>query len=253
MESLKRVEYFDIEFDEAPGHPSRRSLKPSRPPVLLILHTEHASPGYVGLALKSLGFPLDIRRPCMGESLPSSLENHSGAMIFGGPMSVNDNENFVRRELEWISVPLKEKKPFLGICLGAQMLAKHLGSEVGPDPDGYVEVGYYPVRPVAEGAGRIDVPDQVFQWHLEGFSLPRGAKLICQGEGPFANQGFSYDGSAYGFQFHPEITFGMLKQWISRTPENLTLKGAQAEVDLLEAHVAQAVAVRYWLQEFMKS
>ena len=69
--------------------------------------------------------PLDIRRPRFGDPLPHTLEaNHAGAVIFGGPMSVNDPDGFVRDEIEWIKVPLAEQKPLLGICLGAQMLAR---------------------------------------------------------------------------------------------------------------------------------
>ena len=62
-------------------------------------------------------------------------------------MSANDKDDFVRRETEWIAVPLAERKPFLGICLGAQMLARHLGSRVYPDAEGQAEIGYYPIRP----------------------------------------------------------------------------------------------------------
>ena len=69
------------------------------------------------------------------------------AIIFGGPMSANDNDDFIRREIDWLAVPLKENKPFLGICLGAQMLARHLGGRVVPHPEGHAEVGYYPIRP----------------------------------------------------------------------------------------------------------
>src|SRR5262245_66052860 len=97
-------------------------------PVLFILHQEHSTPGRVAQALKSRGFTFDIRRPRFGDPLPETLEQHTGAVIFGGPMSANDEEEFVRREIEWLKVPLKEEKPFLGICLGAQILARHLGS-----------------------------------------------------------------------------------------------------------------------------
>ena len=65
----------------------------------------------------------------------------AGAVIFGGPMRSNDNEAWIRREIDWIGVPLREDKPFLGICLGAQMLARHLGGKVGPREDGTVEIG----------------------------------------------------------------------------------------------------------------
>src|ERR1700730_11074531 len=75
-------------------------------PVLIILHQETSTSGRVGNALRSLGHPLDIRRPRFGDPLPETLEGHAGAVIFGGPMSANDPDDFVRREIDWIAGPL---------------------------------------------------------------------------------------------------------------------------------------------------
>jgi len=111
-------------------------------PVLIVLHQETSTPGRVGNALRALGHPLDIRRPRFGDPLPESLDGHAGAVIFGGPMSANDPDDFVRREIDWISVPLREQRPFLGICLGAQMLAMQLGARVAPHPQGRAQIGY---------------------------------------------------------------------------------------------------------------
>ena len=88
-------------------------------------------------------------------------------MIFGGPMSANDEEDWIKREIDWIGSPLKENKPFLGICLGAQLLARHLGHPVGSHPEGRVEVGYYPIHPTEEGHSVCDCrfPNRVYQWH----------------------------------------------------------------------------------------
>src|SRR6266478_1645601 len=93
------------------------------PPVLIVLHQESSTPGRVGNALRALGHRLDIRRPRFGDPLPNTLEQHAGAVVFGGPMSANDSDNYIRREIDWIEIPLCEQRPFLGICLGAQMLA----------------------------------------------------------------------------------------------------------------------------------
>src|SRR3979490_614490 len=97
-------------------------------PILIVLHQETSSPGRGGHALRARGQPLDARRPRFGDPLPETMAQHAAAIIFGGPMSANDTDDFVRREIDWLAVPLREKKPFLGICLGAQMLAQHLGS-----------------------------------------------------------------------------------------------------------------------------
>ena len=91
-------------------------------PILIVLHQETSTPGRVGNALRALGHGLDIRRPRFGDPLPETLEGHAGAVIFGGPMSANDPDDFVRQEIDWISVPLREQRPFLGICLGARFL-----------------------------------------------------------------------------------------------------------------------------------
>lgn len=99
-------------------------------PVLLILHQETSSPGRVGQALSKLGFPLDVRRPRFGDSLPETMDDHAAAVIFGGPPSANDPDDYIKIETDWIGVPLRDNKPFLGICLGAQMMARKLGAPV---------------------------------------------------------------------------------------------------------------------------
>ena len=80
--------------------------------VLIILHQESSTPGRVGQKLIARGFELDIRRPPLGDELPETLDQHAGAIMFGGPMSANDPDEFVKRETDWIGVPLKEERPF---------------------------------------------------------------------------------------------------------------------------------------------
>src|ERR1700756_324242 len=137
--------------DAAPIAAASRAAISSFRPVLVILHQETSTPGRIGNALRALGYPLDIRRPRFGDVLPTTLEQHAGAVIFGGPMSANDADDFVRREIDWIEVPLREQRPFLGICLGAQMLAKHLGAKGAPHAQGLTQIGYYPIRPTDAG------------------------------------------------------------------------------------------------------
>ena len=160
--------------------------------------------------------PLDMRRPRLGDPLPGTMAEHAGAIFFGGPMSANDTDDFVRREIDWLAVPLRERKPFLGICLGAQMLAHHLGSRVFRHPDGHAEVGYYPIRPTEIGRAVCDPwPEQVYQWHREGFDLPLGAELLAEGDS-FPVQAFRYGGRAYAFQFHPDVTHATMCRWTTR-------------------------------------
>src|SRR5436190_23839087 len=68
-------------------------------PVLIILHQETSTPGRIGNALRALGHRLDIRRPRFGDALPQTLDAHAGAVIFGGPMSANDPDEYIRREI----------------------------------------------------------------------------------------------------------------------------------------------------------
>src|ERR1700748_128420 len=171
------------------------------PPVLIILHQETSTPGRVGNALRALGYRLHIRRPRVGDPLPETLDHHAGAVIFGGPMSANDPDDYVRREIDWIEVALREQRPFMGICLGAQMLARHLGAKVAPHPQGRAQMGYYPIRPTAAGhAACPGWPDHVYHWHREGFELPAGAELLAGGS-DFPVRDLPL-GHAFGFHVH---------------------------------------------------
>ena len=191
--------------------PAARPLRP----VLIILHQETSSPGRVGNALRALGHPLDIRRPRFGDALPETLDGHAGAVIFGGPMSANDPDDYVRREIDWIAVPLREQRPFLGICLGAQMLARHLGARVAPHPRRPRADRLLPDPPDARRAGCLPA--------LAGPCLPlapRGIRAACGrriagGGSDFPVEAFQFD-HAFGFQFHPDVTYAMMHRWTTR-------------------------------------
>jgi len=220
-------------------------------PILAILHQEHSTPGRVGQALRNLGFPLDIRRPRFGDPLPETMKHHAGAIIFGGPMSANDEDEYVRREIDWLAVPLREEKPFLGICLGAQMLARQLGGTVFCHTDGHVEVGYYPIRPTEAGRAVQDPwPDHVYEWHREGFDLPPGADLLAEGD-TFPVQAFRYGPAAYGIQFHPEVTHAMMCRWTVRGAARLELPGARPRPDHFADRPVYDRAIRMWLTGFL--
>jgi len=219
-------------------------------PVLIVLHQETSTPGRVGNALRELGYPLDIRRPRFGDALPETLESHAGAVIFGGPMSANDGDEFVRREIDWIAVPLVEQRPFLGICLGAQMLAKQLGARVAPHFQGRAEIGYYPIRPTPAGLTICpDWPDHVYHWHREGFELPHRAELLAEG-GDFPVQAFR-SVNCFGLQFHPDITYAMMHRWTTRGAARLDLPGARPRHQHFADRALYDVAERAWLKRFL--
>jgi GMP synthase (glutamine-hydrolysing) len=220
-------------------------------PVLVVLHQESSTPGRIGNALRALGHPLDIRRPRFGDPLPQTLADHAGAVIFGGPMSANDSDDFVRCEIDWIAVPLFEQRPFLGICLGAQMLARQLGARVSPHGQGRVEVGYYPIRPTPAGQ-RIcpQWPDQVYHWHREGFELPAGTELLAEGD-DFPVQAFRC-GNSFGFQFHPDVTYAMMRRWTTRGDARLQMAGARPLHQHFADRALYDVAERAWLMRFLE-
>jgi len=218
--------------------------------VLIVVHQETSTPGRVGNALRARGFELDIRRPPLGHDLPKTLEDHYGACVFGGPMSANDEHDYIRREIDWINVPLKENKPFLGICLGAQMMVRTLGGRVSPHPEEHVEIGYYPIRPTQAGQTLGDWPSHVYQWHREGFDLPSQATLLAQGE-VFENQAFSIGDKAYGLQFHPELTLAMMHRWTVRGAHRFVLKGAQDRTQHFQARQMHDRPLHDWLNRFL--
>jgi GMP synthase (glutamine-hydrolysing) len=220
-------------------------------PVLIVLHQEHSTPGRIGHYLQGRGIPLDVRRPRFGDSLPDTLADHSGAVIFGGPMSVNDPDGYIGTEIEWVRVPLREDKPFLGICLGAQMLARHLGAAVAGHPEGKAEVGYYPLQVTAAGRSLMPAwPEAVYQWHREGFDLPAGADLLAASE-MFRTQAFRFGRAAYGVQFHAEVTHAMMCRWIVNGQARLEMPGAKCPEQHFADRPVYDFAIREWLAEFL--
>ncbi|MFT3988081.1 glutamine amidotransferase [Aestuariivirga sp.] len=219
-------------------------------PILIIVHSEQSTPGRIGHLLKETGYSLDIRRPCLGDALPETMAAHDGAVIFGGPMSANDSDEWIAREIDWIGVPLKEKKPFLGVCLGAQMMAKHLGGTVGPHPQEQVEIGYYPIRPTPEGEKLGAWPTLVYQWHRESFSMTHGMERLATGD-TFENQAVRYGETAWGIQFHPEVTRLLMHRWAVLGAHRFVLPGAQQAAEHLNGNLVHDPAVRDWLDRFL--
>ena len=222
----------------------------SRPKILIVLHQETSTPGRVGQELLKRGFALDIRRPRFGDPLPRNMDAHAGAVIFGGPMSANDPDAFVHREIDWIDVPLREGKPFLGICLGAQMLARTLGARVYADPGGLVEIGYYDIEATAAGREILSWPSKVYQWHREGFDLPREATLLARGD-TYPNQAMRVGRNAYGVQFHPELTYQMMVRWTTKAAPRMELPGARRRRDHFAGRYVFDPAVKSWLDDFL--
>ena len=186
-------------------------------PVIVLRHAPHVPIGSLEHVLAGAGvpwLPVDL----FAESpkvLP--LEAAAGLVILGGPMNVDEVEAypFLLPELDWIREAVDRELPTLGICLGAQLLAKALGKRVYRNR--VKEIGWYEVEllPAARddrlfgGRGPVET---VFQWHGDTFDLPDGAIHIARGPS-CSHQAFRCGRSAYGVQFHVEMTPRLVDEW----------------------------------------
>lgn len=133
-------------------------------------------------------------------------------IVLGGPMSANDDLPWLSQERQLIKAVVNANKPMLGICLGAQQLAKVFGQPIIPTPK---EVGFGPVTssPLAQLLFNAQDHYLVLHWHGEGFETPQGGRPLFSSQ-YWPNQGFSYK-SAIGLQFHLESTPASLKELVT--------------------------------------
>ncbi|HEX3629453.1 MAG TPA: type 1 glutamine amidotransferase [Candidatus Dormibacteraeota bacterium] len=188
-------------------------------PVLCIRNDRDDNLGITQAALRTHGVAierLDAFAPGVGWPEVGEL---AGLIVFGGEMNVDAIEPhpYLMRERELVARALDGGLPVLGICLGAQMLARVLGARVLRAP--VRELGFKPVRVTAEGArdrlvGAFGPQACVFQWHEDTFELPEGAILLATGEA-VANQAFSWGSAAWGVQFHFEVDREGLEGWVA--------------------------------------
>src|SRR5258708_37764360 len=117
--------------------------------VAIVVHQEHSRPGRVGVLLQERGYELHRLCPNLGCELPEDMSDYAGVVIFGGPMSANDCGTLagIKCELDLIPKGVDAGVPFLGLCLGAQLLARAAGGRVAPHPERKVAVGYVDIEP----------------------------------------------------------------------------------------------------------
>ena len=147
------------------------------------------------------------------------LDGISGLVVLGGPMGVYEADQypFLRKELEILKKTLTKKIPTLGICLGAQLLAEAGGGRVYPGPS--KEIGWFPVKMLAEAESdpllrHCPKETMAFHWHGDTFDLPPGAAHLASSE-RYPNQAFRVGNSAWGLQFHLEVTGAMIQDWMA--------------------------------------
>ena len=186
-----------------------------RPTVLIVLHQAHSTPGRVGLALRAMGVRLDIRRPSLDEPLPKTMADHDGVVIFGGPMCANDSCDWIQREIEWLETPLAEEKPLLGICLGAQMLARTLApaSSISRTIAARLDIFRSSRTPPATRSATRPFRAASTSGTRTASMSPLGRSLLATGGTNFPNQAYRYGKSAVALQFHPEVTYHMMCKW----------------------------------------
>jgi GMP synthase (glutamine-hydrolysing) len=178
------------------------------------------------------GFAADARYPFRGDPLPQSLDGYAGSIVYGGRFNADALEEhpFLRDEYAWIGRSLDAGLPILGICLGAQMIARHLGGDAGPLPDGRIEFGFYEVRPVPGAEAFLPGPMTVTQSHFHGLTLPEGAERLAESD-LFPNQAFRHGPSVLGLQFHPEAKPDAFRRWQDAYPGHYDRPGCQSRGD----------------------
>ena len=163
------------------------------------------------------------------EARPST-QGYDGLIVLGGPMSAWDDAScpHLGREVSAIEAALAGGTPVLGICLGAQLLARALGAEVrrAEQP----EIGWHEICPTEEGRtdpvlGGFSACERVFQWHRDTFDLPDGAAHLARGDDRgCVQQAFRYGETAYGLQFHLEANAALIDRWLSTPAHQLELE-----------------------------
>jgi GMP synthase (glutamine-hydrolysing) len=209
-------------------------------PVLVLRHVPHEPLGTLENYFRD--FALEFEYVDLFRAVPTAipLEQAAALVILGGPMNVDevDRYAFLGPELSWVRQAIHARMPVLGICLGAQLMAKALGARVYPNS--VKEIGWYAMElmpgaardPLFSGSQGLEI---VFQWHGDTFDLPPGAVHLAQSE-HCRQQAFRYGTSAYGFQFHIEMTPELVDLWLNEPGNRREL----ASVDYIDATMIRA-------------
>jgi GMP synthase (glutamine-hydrolysing) len=222
--------------------------------VILVTHDTDDKDDRASIWLKSRGYDLAWACPAEGRSIPPLTDDVAGIVIYGGRHCVDEQGRhpFLGDEFRLIDETLKRGIPFLGICLGGQLLAHALGEPVGPHPQGLAEYGYYDFVPTSAGRTALgDVP-KVLQSHFHGwYETPKGAVALGRTEA-YPEQAFRYGDKAYGIQFHPEASRTMLTRWIGRRPpERHLMPGAYPPERQLADNLIHDKALGEWFHGFL--
>ncbi len=186
--------------------------------VLIIRHVEVEGPGLTEDCLRKDNIPYQILNLESNPRFPR-LDGFTHIVLLGGPMNVYEEDRypFLKHEDLFVKEAIQRGKRILGVCLGAQLIAKALGAKVYKAP--VKEIGWYEVTLTEEGAkdplfSFFSKSFPAFQWHGDTFDLPSAGKLIATSS-PVRNQAFRYGENAYGLQFHLEVIETMIQDWMN--------------------------------------
>jgi GMP synthase-like glutamine amidotransferase len=185
-----------------------------------ILSVLHPGGGHSGLLRESAAAArceLVEWTPGDGAAVPGPLGEFDGIAVFGGGMNVTDQERlpWLTGEIELLREALAAGTPLLGVCLGAQLITAAAGGEVFrvDDPEiGWLEVERDPAGDADPVIGALPTRFTAYQWHSYACRLPAGAVQLASS--PVCPQAFVVGDSAWGVQFHPEVTPDVLAEWI---------------------------------------
>lgn len=218
--------------------------------VNVLQHTPNEGPGAIAAWCKARGHEMFVYHPYQFNKLPKADECDM-LVILGGPMSPNDDFDWIKQEKALVKELMDENKPIYGACFGAQLLAQTLGAKVLTAP--HKEVGWAPVY--LKSKFLKDLPEKmtVLHWHQDMFEIPRDAELLFSSD-LVENQGFLYHQNVLGLQFHFEPLADNVREMVVNDGdyalENNALK--QTPADILSQNVpAENKTIIYQLLDFI--
>ena len=230
--------------------------------ILIVQNSRSAPAGLLGDYLTEFGADLVTVTPPEGEPLPVDVAGFNGVVVLGGPQSAADDETspYIPRLLDLMRSFADADRPILGICLGAQLLARAHGERVYQHS--LMERGFKPITATPAGAddpvmGSLGAERHIMQWHYDTFDLPKDAVLLATSP-DCANQAFRLGDSQYGLQFHPEVSSEIVRDWVARfraegaSQDQVDEIGREMEAQI-DRHLPEAAAfardlARDWLE-----
>jgi GMP synthase (glutamine-hydrolysing) len=186
--------------------------------VIAITHVAFEDLGSLGIELIQAGFEIEVMDACTTDLRSVEGLNPDLLVVLGGPVGVPDRDAypFLELEIELLRARLASRRPTLGICLGAQLMAAAMGANVYPGSHGR-ELGWAPISAASDsvpGWFQVLLAPQlrVLHWHSDTFDLPAGATHLAK-TAQYANQAFTFGNYALALQFHPEVALLGLERW----------------------------------------